>query len=570
MNPVIHLFKKDVRHLLILLALWLLLVLCQAVLIGTGMGAAAGDMVLQVIYSMVSMLIPVLQFIVLVVIVPLLVQDEPLVGTTAFWFTRPVARKDLLAGKSLFIGALLVLPPLLAEIIMLVCNEVTPRHVWLAVPEVLMNQFALILAIWALASLTRTFARFAVAGIVVIIAIWLVEAGIAVAQLLQGDMFLKKVGQYSLFESRGIVSAVVTIVFCGVAVVHQYLTRQTTRTIVIACIAAVADMVVTSAWPVDFLKTPRAPVQHEVLKGETVRVAMDRPNMLFNHDAFSFRSSAAPKKDVSGSLTVSGLPEGLAANVTAVRSKVVYPDGKTITSDGDNLMSHAALFNNQWDTKAISHALGGVSILNKSEHSYHSETLIELDSDVFYKYRETKGVYTADVGLNVYKCEITGVLPLQKKARFDKGSEHVVVSNVLREPRGCSVILSSKTVKLLFAADARADITSMMGGSKALYVLRNQKLGQALVPKQDFNAGNMWMSQSSARLVIQPIRLRYESDKKETSIDEAWLADADLVRVEAVEVGTLSASLRVEDFVLDPPKDKPQRKKSSFKRPSVD
>ncbi len=570
MNLAIHLFKKDFRHLRVLLVLWLFLVVLQSVLIGTGLAAAAGDVVLQIIFSMIGMLIPLLQYIALVVIIPLLVQDEPLVGTTAFWFTRPMARQDLLASKGLFIGALLVLPPLLAELIMLICNGVTPRHVLLAVPEVLLTQLCTVLTIWVLASLTRTFARFAVVGIIVVIAMWLVMAGLAIAQLLQGDVF-KKLNEFSLTESRGVVASAVVIVLCSIAIVHQYLTRKTARTIAMACLAAAATVAITSAWPVDFLKTAKRPVQGDILKGETVSVAMDSSDKLYSSDAFSFRSSATPKKDLRGNLTVSGLTSGLAASIASIRSKIVYPDGKTFIWDGDGNANLTRMANNnQWDSEAIRHALGGISIVNEKEQSHSYETLFELDSDLFYKYGEMKGVYTADVALDVYKCERVATLRLQKKARFDSGSEHVVVTDVLREPHGCSVILSSKNVKLLFAADARPEMANMMGKQKALYVLRNQKLGQAFVPKQDLNAGaSMWMLQMNERLVNMPIRSRYESDYKDSPIDEAWLADADLVRIEAVEVGTLSKSLRIEDFVMNVKKEKPnEKRKPSIKPPA--
>ena len=62
------------------------------------------------------------------------------------------------------------------------------------------------------------------------------------------------------------------------------------------------------------------------------------------------------------------------------------------------------------------------------------------------------------------------------------------------------------------------------------------------------------------RLSITPIRLQFESDPDLPPLNEAWLADAELVRVEAVDAGTLKKPLHVNDFALNPEKDEKARK----------
>ncbi|MFA5190483.1 MAG: hypothetical protein WC740_07155 [Verrucomicrobiia bacterium] len=572
MNLITHLFKKDVRRLRVLLGLWLLLVVLQAVMIGTGPGASAGDMALQIVFFLAAMLFPLLQLGALVVIIPLLVQDEPLVGTTAFWFTRPIARKDLLASKGVFMLALLVLPPLLAELIMLTCNGVTPRHVALAVPEVLLAQLSAVLMIWILASMTRTFARFAIVGIILVAVsgIYGFAAGISV---LFGDDVFKNIPEISLTLSAQVVSSIIGIVLCSVAITYQYLTRKTAHTIVLACLTVVATLTTSYAWPVDFLKKAKAPVQKELLNGEAVHIASDNTGKNCTSDAFSFRPAKIPKKNVQGKLVVSGLPPGLVGRVTFIRAQLAYPDGKKLTSDvGGGSMSRIAGSLERWDGGAISHALGGIKVLNQEKHPSQSETLFEVESDSFSQYGGKKGIYTADVQLNVRRYKVTGVLPLRKKAHLALGSEHVAVADVLREPQGCQVLLSVKNVTLLFATDAQLDLASILpGGGKVLYMLRNQNRGQAFIPKEDFDASSSILNTyTGARLKIKPLRLRYVSEFSDAPLDEAWLADADLVRIEPVEVGVLSKSLRIEEFVMDGDKDKPEReKRASAKFPAA-
>jgi hypothetical protein len=97
----------------------------------------------------------------LIVIVPLLVLADPLVGTRAAWLTRPLSPWRLLVSKAAFVGLVLVAPPLALEIVLLAVNGVTLPDVALAAAEVVFRQLTLILAVASLAALTSDFARFA-------------------------------------------------------------------------------------------------------------------------------------------------------------------------------------------------------------------------------------------------------------------------------------------------------------------------------------------------------------------------------------------------------------------------
>src|SRR5271163_584738 len=104
MNLVAHLLKKDLRRARPLVAVWILLLVVQA-----GFAAASarpGDLVTHAFYAVIEYVTPVLQILLLAVLLPFVIQEEPVVGTTAFWFTRPLTGSVLLRAKALF--ALLV------------------------------------------------------------------------------------------------------------------------------------------------------------------------------------------------------------------------------------------------------------------------------------------------------------------------------------------------------------------------------------------------------------------------------------------------------------------------------
>jgi hypothetical protein len=182
-----------------------------------------------------------------------LIHDEPLVGSSGFWFTRPIARKTGFSVKTIFVVLLLVFPPLAAEIIVSALNDVTARHIMLSIPEILLEKLSFILPILILASLTQSFGGFAIAGAIVIVSYLILGLVIFFAALIRSEMARFMVDM-SLTLTRGVISNIIIIV-CGAAIVfHQYLTRKTVRTIIGVVILFVISTAVTCFWPWDFLK----------------------------------------------------------------------------------------------------------------------------------------------------------------------------------------------------------------------------------------------------------------------------------------------------------------------------
>ena len=111
MNQIAHIIRKDLRHLRILLLVWLALMILQAVLTGGAhtwkptlleRGLVDNIRGIHLLANLVAIL-SLLKFLLLTMIVSQLVQADSLVGNNAFWLTLPVSRGGLLASKSLFL-----------------------------------------------------------------------------------------------------------------------------------------------------------------------------------------------------------------------------------------------------------------------------------------------------------------------------------------------------------------------------------------------------------------------------------------------------------------------------------
>ena len=87
---VVHLMRKDLGEHRAWFAAFVGLVALRAALVGSGIDAGISDRNLLVSLSLASFLLTVLDGALLVALAVQLVQGDRLVGTMAFWLTRPV------------------------------------------------------------------------------------------------------------------------------------------------------------------------------------------------------------------------------------------------------------------------------------------------------------------------------------------------------------------------------------------------------------------------------------------------------------------------------------------------
>ena len=90
MTLILHLIRWDIRRFQILLPVWLLLVAASAALEGAWPAMAVAMAARQTV-GITGNLLAVAEVLFSVVFIALVVQEHPLVGTTAFWMTRPMS-----------------------------------------------------------------------------------------------------------------------------------------------------------------------------------------------------------------------------------------------------------------------------------------------------------------------------------------------------------------------------------------------------------------------------------------------------------------------------------------------
>jgi len=544
MNLAIHQLKKDVRRTRVPLALWLLLVVFQFALLGWT--AKPGDMVMETMLPMFSALLAFFGYMLVLVLVPILIHQEPLVGTTAFWFTRPIARATVLASKALFLCILVVLP-ILVQSIAFLANGVTLHDVFLAAPQLLISELSWILIMAMLAVLTPSFSRFAIVGAIVLVIFYLSLFIVQMVMMLRNPQAYLTTSA-SLTASRDLVSSLVMIGFGVAVVLVQYLTRRFVLAVGLAIGSALVSTVVQHFWPLDFLRPADRLVEDGTLKPGFRSAAVI--GSVSSSDQIAIRGGT-PVKQVAAEITFPEVPRGYVAKVDSVDSALKKAGRELPVDKGNNAMD----FLGNADPDAVELGLGGVPVLNMTDYGRPEQPLFSMDATAYDRYASTPLYYSAKVGCTVYKYVVAVELPLTKGARLDHGSEHLLVTDVLYNDKGVTLALRHKNVKLLFAPHGRDSSPFDQNREGAVYLLLNRKRHQAVM--QQRNDSDTFSPFNGGMLVNEPLQVRFGPDDSRSNtwlapqLTKDWLADAVLVRLDLAPVVRFTSNVAIPRFRLD-------------------
>lgn len=236
MNLVLHQFKKDVLHLRWLLVLWAVPVVYLALLaafpdvMDAGLGIRRVELVPKDAFltMFLFLLAFFLHWFLPAMIVAALIQEDSMIESSAFWLTRPLSWRVLLAAKGLFCFLFLFLPPML----ILWFVRMDSSSLLYEMPHLLFGvtfyRTEFILVLWILAALTRNFAQLVIAGIITAVAWWLLEVGL-------------QHSQYFPWHIRGdVIPRTILVGFSIATICHQYATRRRKRSVCLVAAGAFA------------------------------------------------------------------------------------------------------------------------------------------------------------------------------------------------------------------------------------------------------------------------------------------------------------------------------------------
>jgi hypothetical protein len=240
MKQIAHILRKDIEHLWPVCAqVWVLVALhafYATHLSGGAVSIAGGPWGVLALFASLSGLMLPLALAAMTVVV---IQQEPLTTSTAFWLTRPYSRVALITEKVVFVSLFGLVPLIIHDVIGVSWFGLTSAP---AVPVIAFETLelaAFLGCIAAIAVLTSTFARFtAVAfGVLVVSGLLLV----LVAQDTSNWGVLSGLPGY--FALTAVAAGAVVIVM------HQYRMRRTMASVAVGAAAVAAALLLSAHFP---------------------------------------------------------------------------------------------------------------------------------------------------------------------------------------------------------------------------------------------------------------------------------------------------------------------------------
>jgi ABC-type transport system involved in multi-copper enzyme maturation permease subunit len=162
MAVILHILKRDLRASWIFLCVMMAFLVLRVVQLWP---ALSQDYFSGAQHFPFSMLNPIVLYLILVPIIVRLIHEDSLVGTSAFWMTRPISRNSLLLAKGLFVFLFLVVVPLAANIVLLFHFGMKSSQALPFLLTILAIHLAIICVFASLAVVTPNWSHFVAAAI---------------------------------------------------------------------------------------------------------------------------------------------------------------------------------------------------------------------------------------------------------------------------------------------------------------------------------------------------------------------------------------------------------------------
>ena len=564
MNRILHLVAGDFRNLRLYLSVWSGLVILQAVLIGAFPQHAAGEWRGIMSLSSFSWPLAILKVCLLTVIVSQLVQKDSTVGSTAFWLSRPISAKRLLASKLIFLLVAVVLPVLVVEILLLSVRGVTPEDILRSIPQIVFLQILPVGVAMMLASVTSNLPRLIFLGVIALVALpllWFVLSYLFTAVsgtgIVENDDLSLAMPIPPPSYSWYLIGILLVLVGTSWAVIgHQYLTRRTMVSRALFFSGVLVALLSMGLWSRHIWGTESGS-DSGILDPTRVATRIEQKSLIFTPVTESlpvFDLAGEKTMLLRGSIALDNIPPGLVVLPAQVSARLVLPSGESLARHV-SLSSYAFMdmfpfgFDRRLDrekAESLGQTLGDVEFLDGGQMwGDGPPELFAISGDKYERYKGVGTVYSADVDYLVQSDKIT-TMRLEKGIRYERGSDRVEVLSVDQSYLGGLTVLISESSHRLMG-DGRRDVE---------YLLVNTSRGQALLGwldsmESDSMSSPLLLSSIFPMLAVRRLKLHFDPPTDGPPIDPAWFQGAELIRVETRDLGWFSKSIQMEGFVME-------------------
>ncbi len=557
MPHAVLVLEKDLKRFRFILLSWLGVVGVTQGIALLGGTLLSTQLMFRIIQPLVLQSLSVLQAVLMIIFVPLIIQADPTVGTTAFWMTRPVSRFSLLRAKVVLVGSLFVGLPLLLEIVVLAVNGLGWKDILPAAVLIAIEKSACVAPVFLMAGVTEKFHKFVLTGMAAALAGLTAGALFSVLArgLFLGGAMAERGGEDGfLIPGMTAVSLshqALMIFVCAFLIAYQYKTRRTSRTV----LGMIAGIVLI---PVAFVALPQGALERRPVQINPPQTVIRTGQMTVAGNMVS-GNRLTRDRVVSMPVQVLGLHPGLFAILRRVGPTpfVSYGPGVKVFSSGA-LSSPVVLLSSRRLQDSIQHALQDFVVMNPYDGEEPRYAVLRLPEPVYDRYQKQSGTYEGVGTFDVYEYRIGVKMPLIRGAKSLAGGTESVILDIVEKPSGVTVIVGEKSLSVSsgfrpgavpYGEDTSLDFTRT-------YVLVHPVRKEAFLVDtlaQPVTRIDLAWPAGAGRLDFKVKRYDFSSLNPGDSLpggQQSWLKEAVLIRLDALDRGSLNRRLRLSGFVL--------------------
>jgi hypothetical protein len=552
MSTILHLVRHDIRALRLPLLAWVALLLAQALMVAFGPALIEPEGLGGWPLTFTGFLAGArLAFTILFTV--LLIQRDPPVGTTAFWLTRPIPPPAMAMSKLCSAALLLVALPVVTGWTLFSVLGLAQGDVLAGVWRLAVEQTLIVGLSTMGAAVTATIPQFAVAAVAGSLLIGAVSS--------QARTYVDNLPALQLPGVDGplVTWASITVPGAIALLAYQYSRRRVFRTAVGVIVVLTASLLGALAARTSVGVSPAKPLQAGILDPGTVsvRAAPDTVRAEWG-TTYGQRGTQGRSRYASAILRTDGAPPAIVLqpwsiesvwhpqNAPAVHwrrlSNAAYRRGVPRMADADGQ-----------PFESIAGALGSVELLRpaRQEPSAFHATLVGLPEAALTELASPQGPLDATLTLRAWRYRIVDAAPLAAGSTVSARQGRLTVRAVARTQEGVQVDVSRVFLQRFVLTEE--DVLGAAGiPSAERLLIRNISRKQAvLLTAETSRQFSYSFSEglSSVQLGTGSRRLRFWvsiADGSRATIDDDWLAGAELIVLRPEDLGAFTRPLRVE------------------------
>jgi hypothetical protein len=502
----IHIFKRDLRFL------WPELILLYATL-ALQTNDAFRDPFERVEIKR-SLTMALMLMLAVMVVTGRLVQQDTLLGTRAFWMTRPIHRVSLLMSKVLALACFLTAAFLSATGVLLTFG-LSSEEFFRAVPDILFPYASLLTVSVLLAAVTPNLPVYLMAWVVLLISLQLTQN---LDDLVAGSPKVADFTQYAVWYG-----AILLLGAC--LVVHQYWTPRTKRTLAGVVIAFFVVLLLPNLWPWDLGGRRR----HPTVSGVQIGLHGTAPD-----------GSFLAERESGGVMVIRAAPEllqsiaGRDLDVWVLESEWrAGPSTRTrLSADGIRI-----------DAEGILAALQGFRWASGQRPSAPPLYLKTRGSVAFDDLVARSGSLRAKISGVAYSYRFAGTIPLQTGARLNRGWVTALVRHISRTDSQLRLVLHCRRVQVGQAVLGelqfpRAVLVNTIRKEVLVGTSRVEPLNLDI-----FGFASGYRSAGQEEAIVFPAE-----GEDGLVLDDAWLAQAELAFLQPQPEGWFQWQVHIPNF----------------------